>query len=108
MPFMLDELNEHYTQPNPELERIRRQTYAGMAHWAGSGPSDKTCRECVYWVHYHNQYHSKNGPYQGKLQDARCTKYLDLMGHVGMAFPDDAKACMFFEQAENPPDKFKK
>ena len=41
----------------PELAAQMRATKPGQAHWAGTGPSGKTCGDCAhlgYWKQRHN------------------------------------------------------
>lgn len=99
MPGVLD---LHLTEPNQQLAEYRRATYAGMAHWAGSGPISRTCRECKYWM-FARRYYSANGKHAGQLKDEACDKYRTLMsGELGPAIPHNARACKYFELAIEP------
>ena len=42
-------LNPYLKTVDPELDRQVRQTYAGQAHWAGTGPQGATCGKCSHW-----------------------------------------------------------
>lgn len=89
----------HLTEPNPDLAKKRKETHAGMAFWAGTGPDGKTCRECAHW---------NSGGYLsscGLLRDSPCEKYARMMNCVaGPLVPHYAKACKYFEPcADNRP-----
>jgi len=76
-------------------------THIGMAYFAGTGPSNKTCRECAFWrdgKHLYFHTGSKRG-----LKPVSCGKFRRMMGRKGLAVPHEASACKYFEQAENPP-----
>lgn len=85
-----------------------------MAGWAGTGPGDKTCKDCqfydvwdgdylplmrgrLYWVHS-----SKNAEKGGKLRPQKCLKYLEIVGKSGKPIPPDAPSCDKFLQADYP------
>jgi hypothetical protein len=86
-------------------------THEGQAHAAGSGPTGRTCKECLHWGapggaprHSYWSGGSKHGP---RLKPHNCGKYRSLMrGVAGPEVPHDAKACKYFEQAESPPSVF--
>lgn len=85
-----------------------RSTFPGMAHIGGTGPADKTCRECQRWTEdaygkrqpaEYNQIHT--------LKGATCGRFIAMMGRVLQGsppkVPHDAAACQFFEPAEHAP-----
>ena len=85
-----------------KLEAQQRQTAPGMAHWSGSGPKDKTCRECVFWQF--ERFYSQSGKHGGAPMPANCKKYTNLMnGKRGNKVPHHKLACKYFEQNEKPP-----
>lgn len=97
---------DHLTVVNPQFEASRGVTYAGMAHFAGSGPAGMSCRLCAHWTGcgVDTGYRSKNGKYGGVLKPRACGKYQQLMGGaVGGSIPHDARACKYFETAVTPP-----
>ena len=69
-------LDEHLTNENNSAAFKR---LPGMAYWAGSGPTGKTCGQCM-------EYFNK-----------RCNKYRRMMGRGGPQFGDTAQACKFFD-----------
>jgi hypothetical protein len=81
-----------------------RATYAGMAHFAGTGPEGRTCRACIFWTGCGDPvgYSSK----LGTPNPRRCAKYQAVMnGKRGDKVPHDARACRHFEdtRASQPP-----
>lgn len=92
---------------DPALEAKRRNTSPGMAHFAGSGPERRTCRECRLWTGCGQDggYYSKKGVHAGALKPRACQQYRDLMqGDVGPGVPHHAMACKYFvENADAPP-----
>lgn len=96
---------EGLTVIDPNTERLRRATYPGMAHFAGTGPKGKTCRECVFWTNCGLlvKYYSKSGMYGGTIKPLACAKYKELMrGEIGPAVPHDASACKYFAETATP------
>jgi hypothetical protein len=87
-------------------DHMARATHAGMAHFAGSGPKFKTCRECRFWAHDQHDYYAKQGKHHGLIRPARCRKYRALTNADGARVPDDAAACRHFEQADPVPARF--
>lgn len=79
-----------------------------MAHFAGTGPQGKTCRECVFWKHTQYDYRAKNGKYGGQIKPAVCGRYRQMTGAEGSKVPDDARACKYFEQIEVAPARYQK
>lgn len=96
---------KHLTLTGEEIH----QTHAGMAHFAGSGPDDKTCRECEHWGHQNPPSRTSSKTLMGgELNDAICIKAKSMMGLKTPRVPHDARACKYFTQDVNPPDVFKK
>jgi hypothetical protein len=117
-------LTKDLTDPHDPVQSAQLMvTYPGMAHLAGTGPEDKTCRECAMWgmpsafveggppSPYRYRPFVRAGalaPNGGELCGRRCQKYhrLILAGlHVvrGRAVPHHAAACRHFIQNANPP-----
>lgn len=70
-------------------DKLARQTFSGMAHFAGTGPHGKICKQCKLW-----DYDPIKSPDETK---ARCKKYKALTNKVGNMVPRDAQACKHFE-----------
>lgn len=78
-----------------------RQTHVGQAHFGGSGPAGKTCRECISWQKT-GSWHAMSGKHGGTPLPARCGKYRDLMRETGRAVPHSAYACRYFVASDSP------
>jgi len=93
------------TEPNPEIERKRRATMPGMAHWSGGGPDGKTCRECVHWTGCgHDPGYYSDRAWAPTLKPRSCAKYRSMMrGDIGPAVPHHMPACRHFETNPEPP-----
>jgi len=99
-------VEEHFTVIDRVTESRRAHTHPGMAHFAGTGPARKTCRECEHWTGcgFGDGYYSGNGKHGGVIKPRSCAKYRSLMhGEVGPAVPFDALPCRHFVQNPNPP-----
>ena len=71
---------QHFTRVYDDaMTALIAGTAKGQAHWAGTGPSGKTCKECMHYG-----------------TDGRCQKVMSLTGRRGAKFADYAKACRFF------------
>lgn len=83
-------------------EQINK-TVPGMAHWAGTGPKGKTCRECISFATTGQRYASKGGKHaKGELMPSRCAAYRRLKGEAGKPVPHWKQACKHFEPSPNP------
>jgi hypothetical protein len=89
----------------PEGEDVARQRYntpPGMAHWEGSGPSGKTCRECRFWGWSTGPArHRENG----LLKPQPCAKYRQFAMRGGNKVPYSAGACKYFEPTGDAPPR---
>ena len=65
------------------------QTFEGMAHFAGSGPSGARCQGCAFW-----------GDGQGRALNRRCRKFSAMTGVTTKLVPGSALACRHFEKKE--------
>ena len=80
--------NLHLTQMfDPEVERGWCETSAGMAHWAGSGPTSSTCIDCMHL----------DLAKDSKAEKAKCRKFTELMRFPGKKFSKRSAACKYFE-----------
>lgn len=106
MSDLFDDLyDKTLTQPHDERMRsFVASTYPGMAHWCGSGPKRKSCRECDHYEF--KGYYSAGSKVSGNsLKPGRCLKYKDMMGKWGPKFPWHVEACSFFQENPEPPKK---
>jgi hypothetical protein len=78
-------------------------TPPGMAHWAGTGPRDATCRECVSW-RATGKWFSEGPGSSGAPMPARCTAYrtLGMLRSFGPAVPHDTPSCKVFVRTTKP------
>jgi len=80
----------------PELVQQIRNTAAGMAHWAGTGPAGKICGECRFWT-YWRQIHNRSGDTVRTEQHKGCGKYEALTGVKGPQINPQLFACRHFQ-----------
>jgi hypothetical protein len=106
MTLFKSNLSQNLTSPNPQQDRLSSSSFAGMAHFAGTGPAGRTCRECRFWQHTPHDYRSKDGKYRGLIKSCACGKYKSLTGRVGAPVPDDAAACKYFQFNPDFPKRF--
>lgn len=91
------------TDPNPERMRVLiASTPPGMAHWCGTGPARRSCRECVHYE-FKGYYATTSMARGGRLKPGRCRQYRTMMGNWGPAFKWHVAACMFFAENPKPP-----
>lgn len=103
MPLFPD---EHLTTIDPKLDALRRRTWPGQAHFAGTGPEHTMCHTCEHWTGCGTEtgYYSKNGNNHGMIKPRPCEKYRSLMSEIGPAVPYSAAACKYYvAAAEVPP-----
>jgi hypothetical protein len=97
-------ISKHLTPTgNARQAKYEERTFPGMAHWATSGPANKTCRECRFWAPAGDKSYYKRDLH-GELKNRRCRKYYNLTHDVnGQSVPHFALACKYFSEVENPP-----
>jgi hypothetical protein len=71
----------------PEGSISRQTIVPGMAHFPGTGPKDKCCRDCKHFA-------------GDKLTSAQCNEYLRLMGRNARTYKLDpaTRSCSHFSQ----------
>lgn len=90
----VDQISLHLTEPDLAFAKQRKETFSGMAFWAGTGPAGRSCRGCAHWRA--DGYMASSG----LLKDSICGKYKALThGTEGLRVPHYAKACKYFEEA---------
>lgn len=67
------------------------ETYAGMAHFAGTGPLGKTCGDCC---HFERQKSRKTA---FMTIEAACTKTRERGPRYVKPIPSSAAACTYFD-----------
>jgi hypothetical protein len=78
-----------------------RETYAGQAGIAGSGPSYRCCRQCNFWRRKRETI--IHDPRRDPLAARPCHKFRELTGVWGTPVPHYALGCSFFVRAARPP-----
>jgi hypothetical protein len=71
------------------VDKLARQSFSGMAHFAGTGPRGATCKQCRLWDN--DPVKSPDAP------KAQCKKYQQITNHPGNEVPSIAAACKYFE-----------
>lgn len=66
-----------------------RRTAPGMAHFAGSGPAGKHCKDCAFFE-----------------RDATCQKFKELMGRKGPSISGWQLSCRYFEARAKDDDRY--
>jgi hypothetical protein len=85
-------LQEHLTADPTDAAAHR--SHPGMAHWAGTGPTNTACRGCAYWF----PDHTKGSKPLAQVKRARCRKYARLMQtETGPMVPGCAMSCRHFK-----------
>jgi sarcosine oxidase delta subunit len=79
-----------------------RATYPGQAHWAGSGPSGKTCGDCAC-LGYYKQRRNARGDIIRSEHTGGCRRFFELTGNHGPVIPASAGACRHFETKQTEP-----
>jgi hypothetical protein len=80
--------DKQLTEPIPELARLIKATPAGMAHWAGTGPSGATCGACMFYEYFDNKM---------KRVPNRCLLFhLSTKTHCKTPISEITPACKYF------------
>lgn len=70
-----------------------KMTHAGMAYFAGSGPTMARCGSCLHW----SNFEAGREPTPAQ-KSAACREYTRLMaGKKGPQVPATASACKYYE-----------
>ena len=97
---------KHLTDTNGEaLCGARGPTEKGQAHWGGTGPTAKRCRECIHWVPAEGL---KMYSVKGMLAKGWCREYARLSNTKapGPKFKHSALTCRHFDENPEPPKAF--
>ena len=75
-----------------------RETHLGQAHFAGTGPEGKTCRQCFYWQ---PQRRGTTILYEGDgsvmhLCSGKCC--YPILNKADRLIPHEARSCRLFEE----------
>jgi hypothetical protein len=69
-------------------------TMAGMAHFAGTGPSGRTCGVCRHYGYDRKHYRQDDGEWLERCNG--CAMYKQLTGTYGPAVPPQTPSCRHF------------
>jgi hypothetical protein len=72
------------------FDNMARETFKGMAHFAGTGPRFTQCRACAFWDH-------ASPDKRGVIKPARCKKFRSLIGVDGAKIPGETPSCRHFQ-----------
>ena len=84
------------------LQKQVSETTPGMAHFAGTGPVDTTCRMCRWWNPDPDSLRvgRLKRDKAGVLKNRRCRKYTSLkQGMIGRGVKPEQRSCRHFERA---------
>lgn len=87
-------IDPHLTQAHPNHWEIA-DSYPGMAHFAGTGPKGRRCRDCAFWAGGENTKASRP-----RVKAAPCAKFRHLTRAAGKPVPARAWSCKYFQEAE--------
>jgi hypothetical protein len=74
----------------------QKLTAPGQAHFAGTGPTGKTCGECKF-KGYRRRIVKKSGEFSKAVTSAGCAKFFELTRTHGPAISKFQQACKYFE-----------
>ena len=86
-------------------QELQAQTESGMAHLAGTGPANTTCRTCKFWTHSDKSLWRPcfKRDLEGGLRPRQCNKFTKLVGRHGDAVSHDTVSCKYYEGAKRYP-----
>lgn len=92
------------TEPGPvDYSALARNSFPGMAHFAGTGPTGQSCRQCVHWRIGAADWYAPGGKHGGAPKPRGCQAFLKFtMGREGPKVPHDARSCKHFEASPEP------
>lgn len=102
---------DHRLTRDPTSDRAAA-THAGQAHFAGTGPQGRTCRECKFWITVSagvsHAYYAGAARHGRTLKPHPCKLFRKFTGKPGTPVPYNAGACKYFEPSDNPPPIYPK
>jgi hypothetical protein len=73
----------------------------GQAHFSGTGPPGRACRQCAHWAHEPGDYDSK-----GYIKPVRCRQFTALTNQLGAKVPAETPACRHYAPTDLAPAPF--
>lgn len=94
---------ENMTVANPALAALQAVSVPGMAHWATTGPSGKSCAGCALF----RKIRKPPGQNKNIPREGRCLKFIRvnraLHGSAAIHWiPPETPACRHFEPVMQP------
>lgn len=68
------------------------KSYAGMAHFAGTGPQFESCQRCRFWI---------KPPLKPNSKNRVCEEFHRITRNWGDPIPSGASACKYFQLRKN-------
>ena len=93
------DFDDTLTQDDGFKETIAK-THKGMAHFAGTGPAGKHCKDCPYWGLPGARYESVGGFKQPKPRPCAMFKKLARNPKTLPKVPGTAKACKYITEGQ--------
>ena len=93
----------HLTAVHGEVaDRQHAGSYAGMAHFAATGPLGMTCGGCCSYGTADASIRNAAGEIiQTRRKPHACGKFQEISGKLGGDIPEHADACKYFEPKES-------
>jgi hypothetical protein len=92
----------YLTNPNPELERLIRQTPEGMMFWSGTCIDPHiTCTDCKHYGYTTVVRNDAGNMVDTHKYPTSCALYHKHTGRHGKLFDPKTPACKYFETREN-------
>jgi hypothetical protein len=85
--------SKRLTEPNTELARLIQRTPAGMAHWAGTGPSGATCGKCEHYDYFDAK--------MKRYPNGCVVYYASMRINCKTPIPARTPACRFFRKCDD-------
>jgi hypothetical protein len=82
-----------------DLEEKIRQTWSGMAHWAGTGPIWATCGKCKYFGYHRYKQNRRGETVASGIRPNACRRFFELTNAHGPSFPKNTPSCRHFVEA---------
>lgn len=97
--------SKNLTKAHGDLHDSITKTYAGMAHFATTGPIHTTCRTCTHWIYSEaEKLVFRRDPDTKVLKPRRCHKFQRMTQcENARAVPHFALPCRHYEPDERAP-----
>lgn len=92
-------MTDHLTDTGSDLGRLAARTPPGMAYFVETGPPNRTCKECRFFL----GKVKRSGIGKGEIQPGRCQEFIRMMRSKGYSnvaiyeLPPDTRSCRHFE-----------